>query len=54
MFDLAQKARFTATSGEAVWPPNRVDAHVMEQTLDRYLRDHLAELAEIKIDPNAS
>lgn len=27
-----------------------VDPHAMEQVLDRYLREHLAELAEVKIE----
>jgi len=26
------------------------DPHLVEQVLDKFLRDHLAELAEVKID----
>ncbi len=59
VFDLARKERDSWLQLPARKAANMaaelgVDAHVMEQTLDRYLRDHLAELAEIKIDLNAS
>ena len=31
-----------------------VDAHLMEQVLDKAIRDHLADLAEVKIDISGS
>lgn len=55
VFDLARKerdawlqlpARVAATMAAELG----VDAHVMEQVLDRYVRDHLATLAGVKID----
>ena len=55
VFDLARRERDAWLN----WPPRvaanmaaelDVDAHLMEQVLDRFLREHLAELAEIKIE----
>lgn len=55
VFDLARRERDAWMN----WPPRvaanmaaelGIDAHAMEQVLDKYLREHLAELAEIKID----
>jgi hypothetical protein len=55
VFDLARRER-DAWIG---WPPRvaanmaaelGVDPHRMEQVLDRYLREHLGELAEIGVD----
>ena len=55
VFDLARRER-DAWQG---WPARvaanmaadlGVDAHQMEQVLDRYLRKHLADLAEVKIE----
>ena len=55
VFDLARRERDAWLN----WPPRvaanmaaelDVDAHLMEQVLDRFLREHLAELAEIRIE----
>jgi hypothetical protein len=55
VFDLARRER-DAWIG---WPPRvaanmaaelGADPHRVEQVLDRYLREHLAELAEVKIE----
>lgn len=55
VFDLARRERDAWLN----WPPRvaanmaaelDLDAHLMEQVLDRFLREHLAELAEIKIE----
>lgn len=55
VFDLARRER-DAWIG---WPPRvaanlaaelGVDAHTLEQVLDRYLREHLALLSEVKIE----
>lgn len=55
VFDLARRERDSWLN----WPPRvaanmaaelGVDAHAMEQVLDKYLRQHLAELAEVKIE----
>ena len=55
VFDLARRERDAWLN----WPPRvaanmaaelDVDAHLMEQVLDRFLRAHLAELAEIRIE----
>lgn len=55
VFDLARRERDAWLN----WPPRvaanmaaelGVDAHAMEQVLDKYLRQHLAELAEVKIE----
>jgi len=59
VFDLARKERDSWMQMPARKAANMaaeldVDAHMMEQVLDRYIRDHLAELAEIKIDLSAS
>lgn len=55
VFDLARRERDAWMN----WPPRvaanmaaelGVEAHAMEQVLDRYLRQHLSELAEVKIE----
>ena len=55
VFDLARRERDAWLN----WPPRvaanmaaelGVDAHRMEQVLDMYLRQHLTEMAEVKID----
>ncbi len=55
VFDLARRERDAWQN----WPPRvaadmaaelGVDAHAMEQVLDKHLRMHLAELAEIEIE----
>jgi hypothetical protein len=55
VFDLARRERDAWLN----WPPRvaanmaaelGVDAHAMEQVLDRHLRDHLAQMAELKVD----
>lgn len=55
VFDLARRERDAWQN----WPPRvaanmaaelGVDPHKVEQVLDRYLRKHLADLAEVKID----
>ncbi len=55
VFDLARRERDAWQN----WPPRvaadmaaelGVDAHTMEQVLDRHVRKHLAELAEIEIE----
>lgn len=55
VFDLARRERDAWLN----WPPRvaanmaaelGVEAHAMEQVLDKFLRQHLAELAEVKID----
>ena len=55
VFDLARRERDAWLN----WPPRvaanmaaelGVDAHRMEQVLDTYLRAHLAEMAEVKIE----
>lgn len=59
VFDLARKERDSWLQMPARKAANMaaelgVDAHLMEQTLDRYIRDHLSELAEIKIELGGS
>ncbi|MBR9837037.1 MAG: elements of external origin [Rhodobacteraceae bacterium] len=59
VFDLARKERDSWLQLPARKAANMaadlgVDAHLMEQLLDRYIRDHLAELAEIKIELGGS
>ena len=55
VFDLARRERDAWMN----WPPRvaanmaadlGVDAHQLEQVLERYLRSHLAELAEVKVE----
>lgn len=55
VFDLARKERDAWLN----WPPRvaanmaaelGVDPHFFEQVLDRYLREHLSEMAEVKIE----
>lgn len=55
VFDLARRERDAWLN----WPPRvaanmaadmGVDPHLLEQTLDRYLRAHLAEMAEVKLE----
>ena len=55
VFDLARRERDAWLN----WPPRvaanmaaeiGVDAHALEQVLDRYLRAHLAEMAEVGIE----
>lgn len=55
VFDLARRERDAWLN----WPPRvaanmaaelGVDAHKMEQVLDKYLRKHLADMAEVKIE----
>ncbi len=46
--------QFPAKSAALMAAELEVDAHLMEQVLDRYIRDQLSELAEIKIDISAS
>lgn len=55
VFDLARRERDAWQN----WPPRvaanmaadlGVDAHRMEQVLDKYLRRHLADMAEVKIE----
>lgn len=55
VFDLARRERDAWQN----WPPRvaanmaaelGVDPHKVEQVLDKYLRKHLADLAEVKID----
>ncbi|SFC44822.1 elements of external origin [Tropicimonas isoalkanivorans] len=55
VFDLARRERDAWIN----WPPRvsanmaaelDVEAHLMEQVLDRHIREHLAELAEIRIE----
>jgi hypothetical protein len=55
VFDLARRER-DAWIG---WPPRvaanmaaelGIDPHRVEQVLDRYLREHLAELGEVRVD----
>lgn len=55
VFDLARRERDAWQN----WPPRvaanmaadlGVDAHAMEQVLDRYLRAHLAEMAGVKVE----
>lgn len=55
VFDLARRERDAWLN----WPPRvaanmaaelGVDPHAMEQVLDKYLRQHLSELAEVKIE----
>lgn len=59
VFDLARKERDSWLQLPARKAANMaaelgVDAHTMEQALDRVIRDHLAELAEIKIELSGS
>lgn len=59
VFDLARKERDSWLQLPARVAANMaaeldVDAHAMEQLLDRVIRDHLAEMAEIKIELAAS
>lgn len=59
VFDLARKERDSWLQMPARKAANMaaelgVDAHEMEQVLERYIRDHLAELAEIKVDVSGS
>ena len=56
VFDLARKERDAWLQMPARKAANMaaeldVDAHLMEQVLDRYIREHLAEMAEIKFEP---
>jgi len=55
VFDLARRERDAWLN----WPPRVAanmaaelgsDPHLVEQVLDKFLREHLAELAEVKID----
>ncbi|WP_233141171.1 elements of external origin [Haematobacter missouriensis] len=55
VFDLARRERDAWLN----WPPRvaanmaaelGVEAHALEQVLDRFLRAHLADMAEVKID----
>jgi len=55
VFDLARRERDAWLN----WPPRvaanmaaeiGVDAHALEQALDKYLRAHLADMAEVKIE----
>lgn len=55
VFDLARRERDAWLN----WPPRvaanmaaelGIEAHALEQVLDRYLRAHLAEMAEVKIE----
>lgn len=55
VFDLARRERDAWLN----WPPRvaanmaaelGIEAHALEQTLDRYLRAHLADMAEVKLD----
>jgi hypothetical protein len=55
VFDLARRERDAWQN----WPPRvaanmaaelGVDAHKMEQVLDKYLRKHLADMAEVKLE----
>lgn len=55
VFELARKERdswlqLPARKAALMAAELDVDAHAMEQVLDRYIRDHLAELAEIKVE----
>lgn len=55
VFELARKERDTwlqlpARKAALMAAELEVDAHSLEQVLDRYIRDHLAELAEIKVE----
>lgn len=55
VFDLGRRERDAWIGWPARVAANmaaelKVDAHAMEQVLDRYLREHLAELAEVRID----
>ncbi|MCP4243938.1 MAG: elements of external origin [bacterium] len=59
VFDLARKERdswlqLPARKAATMAAELGVDAHQLEQLLDRYIRDHMAELAEIKVDLSAS
>ena len=55
VFDLARQERDSWQN----WPPRvaaniaadlGVDAHLVEKTLEKYLRVHLATLAEVKLE----
>lgn len=55
VFELARKERDAWTT----WPARvaaimaaeaKVDAHLMESLLDRHVREHLAELADVRVD----
>lgn len=55
VFDLARRERDAWQNWPARVAANMaadlgVDAHQMEQVLDKYLRQHLADLAEVKIE----
>ena len=55
VFDLARRERDAWISWPARVSANMaaeigIDAHTLEQMLDRYLREHLATMAEVKID----
>lgn len=55
VFDLARQERDAWIGWPARVAANMaaelgVDAHTMEQVLDRYLREHLAELGEVKVE----
>jgi len=55
VFDLARKERDAWIGWPARVAANMaaelgVEAHGLEQVLDRYLRDHLALMAEVKIE----
>ncbi|MDO5757313.1 MAG: elements of external origin [Rhodobacterales bacterium] len=55
VFDLARRERYAWLN----WPPRiaanmaaelSIEAHALEQVLDKYLRAHLAEIAEVNIE----
>lgn len=55
VFELARKERdswlqLPARKAALMAAELGVDAHAMEQVLDRFIRDHLAELAEVKVE----
>ena len=55
VFDLARRERDAWIGWPARVAANMaaefgVDVHRMEQALDRYLREHLAEMAEVKVE----
>lgn len=59
VYDLARKERDSWMQMPARKAANMaaelgVDAHLMEQVLDKAIRDHLADLAEVKIDISGS
>lgn len=59
IYDVARRERdawmqFPAKKAALMAAEVGVDAHLMEQVLDRFIRDHLSELSEIRIDIAAS